>query len=583
MANSVNVTPILGGSPLGLITRSGPTRDGMSNFTGGASRNINVNDYNSGRKQASSNLDSAGNPVETNVSLFTGRSIPNFWQNVGKIGTNEDFTGLSGESGQINRSILHNDDLYDTSILNIVEKLSFSNKAALRAQDFAYLKNLGVLPNNRLMIARRFDKPMGDNIFNKTGTPPLAVLIGWKPQDEDFINIKFGEKWEDADADFTNVLNNLGKDFGIEGAGAGAAKVGNMIPMGGFTENIQRQILSKLGILSDVDEPLPSGNPNIIKMAKRRKTIPYGTRGSGLTCEISIDMVVEYEQKFISGIDPTVAWMDIVANATSFGTSNSTNYGLTTGFANQIDKYTGRNGITILIENLVKSIKEAFTSIKRNIEELVTGIIEGEDRQSLGDIVSSDGVGDLTTQLLDSIGKTIEKYKVEILGITHALSGLPSTPWHITIGNPLRPIFCSGDMYTQDVKLKMGPTLSFNDLPSTIKVEFTLSNARPLGLQEILAKFNTGHLRTSNTRRDYVAQIAGKNSLYYSRVEGLDNSVQEVQNNNNTTEVADSDGDGIPDTVDIDGDSTSGSSNGNVPYGPSPEQGTSTKEFNLGL
>jgi len=79
------------------------------------------------------------------------------------------------------------------------------------------------------------------------------------------------------------------------------------------------------------------------------------------------------------------------------------------------------------------------------------------------------------------------------MGIAHSLSGLPSTPWHITVGNPLRPIFCSGDMYTDNLTLRMGPTLAFNDLPSNITIEFTLKNARNLGLQEILAKFNTGY------------------------------------------------------------------------------------------
>ena len=57
---------------------------------------------------------------------------------------------------------------------------------------------------------------------------------------------------------------------------------------------------------------------------------------------------------------------------------------------------------------------------------------------------------------------------------------------------------------SSDIKLTLGPTLAFNDLPSTIKVEFTLTNARPWGLQEILAKFNTGHLRTVNIQKDYL-------------------------------------------------------------------------------
>jgi hypothetical protein len=39
----------------------------------------------------------------------------------------------------------------------------------------------------------------------------------------------------------------------------------------------------------------------------------------------------------------------------------------------------------------------------------------------------------------------------------------------------------------EDVKLTLGSALAFNDLPTTIKAEFILTNARPWGLQEILA------------------------------------------------------------------------------------------------
>jgi len=55
---------------------------------------------------------------------------------------------------------------------------------------------------------------------------------------------------------------------------------------------------------------------------------------------------------------------------------------------------------------------------------------------------------------------------------------------------------------SQEVTLTLGPTLAFNDLPSSIKASFTLQNARAWGLQEIIAKFNTGSIRVSTTIKD---------------------------------------------------------------------------------
>lgn len=567
-------TFVLGGSPLGLIgVRSRPTADGMSTFNGGDSRNVNVSSYNTGKKQ-STNISVGGSNLQSTVSLFTGGSLPQFWANISSTGTEEDTTGLNKEYKGINRNVLHNNEVYDTSILNIIEKLSYSSKAALRPQDFAYLKNLGVYPNNRLIIARRFAEPQKDNIFDKGGSPPIAVLITWKPEDEDFIDFSFGEEWQDADADFTNVLNKMGENFRIKGAGTGMGKGLNATPLPGFTELLQRQLLTELGILegqsgdAGVDpQPLPSGNPNIIKEAKRRKTIGYGAAGSGLKASFSIKMKIEYEQKFISGIDPTIAWMDILNNALIFGTSNSDNYGLSAKFAGKIKTWTGKGGIKILIDDIISSIKNALSSIKDKVSDLVKGFFDSSNKDNGTSGTSGDGgsiipsnIAEIGQKLLDSVEAAIGKYKVELLGIAHALSGLPSTPWHVTIGNPLRPIFCSGDMLVNEVKLKMGPTLAFNDLPSTMTIELDLKNARNLGLQEILAKFNTGYLRVVNVRKDYLANGLGNsnsnNNLYYGNVD---------LGSNGTSGVSGTSG-------------TSGNSSGSVASTETPTQPTTTKE-----
>lgn len=533
MANTFDLV----GSPLGLFTlQSRPTRDGMSTFNGGQSRNVNVNSYNTGKKQQTNIKSKDGSTVSSPVSLLSGGSLPNFWPNIKTAGTDMDPTGSTSSYNGFTRSDLHNDDVYDTSLLNIIEKLSFSKMAALRPQDFAYLKNIGVYPNNRLMIARRFLSPVKDNIMSKGGTPPKSILISWKPEGENFLEMDFGEEWTEAEADFTNILNKLGGDFGLDEMGTGGGKGLNVLPLPGFTEGLQRNVLEYMGILDSGQggAALPSGNPNIIKVAKRRKTIGYGEAGSGLKCTVSIKMEVEYEQKFISGIDPTVAWMDILNNVLIFGTSNSSNYGLSTKFRSNLDKWT--SDPASLITDLVAALKSALEKMIGEIENLVT---QAKDALKTGDTESDDpdkkrkaeesaldaagkALKEAATKVLGSITKAIQKYKVELMGVANALSGAPSTPWHITIGNPLRPVFCSGDMYTQDIKLTLGPTLAFNDLPSNIKAEFTLTNARPWGLQEILAKFNTGHLRTVNVQRDYLElENQSPGGIYSDKIPGV--------------------------------------------------------------
>ena len=50
-------------------------------------------------------------------------------------------------------------------------------------------------------------------------------------------------------------------------------------------------------------------------------------------------------------------------------------------------------------------------------------------------------------------------------------------------------------MICERVSVSLGPSLSFNDLPSTIECEFTLESARSLGINEIFTKLSSGHLR----------------------------------------------------------------------------------------
>ena len=516
---------ILGGSPLGLIgVRSIKQSSGLSSFNGGKGRNINVTNYNSGKDiYPIQNLeDNTYGGVKTEDidqgtrSVFTGPTVIAPYGMIGKGRTDTGALDVNTKYIGVNRRSLHNDQVYDTSLLNIMERLS-GTEAQLRPADFAYLKDVGVYPNNRLMIARRFTKPHLDNIFGKVDKSlVMATMISWKPQTENFLEISFGEKWVDARADFKDVLNSLGKDFLGKSFGDRIGGFGDAIPLPGFTETLQRQVLTAIGLMEDdPTTPLPSGNPNLIKEAKRRETLGYEGAGSGLKCTVSIKMECEWEQKFLSGIDPTIVFQDLLNKILVFSTSKSSNYGLTIKFEKTISKWT--NDPKTIIEDMVSIIKKGLENVRKEITNAISNTKKefenarksnnGKTEKDLADTKDLSAVSKLVDNILSLsdqvLKKTIGKYKIEIQGIARALTGAPSTPWHITIGNPLRPIFCAGDMYmSSEVTLTLGPTLAFNDLPSSIKASFTLQNARAWGLQEIIAKFNAGSIRVSTTIKD---------------------------------------------------------------------------------
>ena len=419
------------------------------------------------------------------------------------------------------RRKIHSDDIYDSRLNNILrildstfvtEKGNTFNPLKLTAMDFAYLKNVGVYPNNRLMIARRFGSPVADDPYT-IAQNSISTLISWVPEGENFISFELGEEWDSAEADFTKIFNELGEDISkavLGKLGSYAAGGAGAVPLPGFTEIFQRKIMKELGIIkSDTEDFIPASHPNLIKEAKKRKTIGYSEPGSTLKATISIKMVCEWEQKFIAGVDPTIAWMDIMNTVLRFSSSESQFYlggnsDAAKGFRGFIKKLTSRP--LEAIDEIVSKITSAMVEIVDKIKKALNGDDSDEERDD--EQMATDFLNAFKEIEATAIKGLALKYKERLIGVTNALTGAPSTPWHITIGNPLRPVFCSGDMLVESVTVTLGPELAFNDLPSSIKAEFTLKNARNLGIQEILAKFNVGYLRTIKVKPDlYVAKV----------------------------------------------------------------------------
>ena len=420
----------------------------------------------------------------------------------------------------------HSDDLYDTSFTNIIQKLNGIDHLEISYGDVSYLKELGVYPNNRLAILRRFGSPVIDDLYSVTNNNspgnPISTIISWIPPGQDFISLTFNEQWEAAEASFTEILNSIGKDYRMDGLGdqlskgiplAGGKKAsgdGGIIPLPGASRLLQRKIMEAIGLVSPEDSSeLPIGDPNLIKGAMRRSLSGDDRLFTGFTAKFSIALTVKYEQKFIRDNDPTLVYADIINNILSMGTQPSTFY---LGKSSNLTSYFKFMGE--LMSDPVKKMTEVVTKIIGVIKEQIDAVVEGIKNAiaKVGEVAKdavanpADAATAALTALKDGLSAAtgavadyvVKAYKVKIMGVVQALTGGPSTPWHITIGNPLRPIFCSGDMLCSSINLKLGEQLSFNDLPTYIEATINLTSARDLGLQEIFAKFNSGGMRTTN-------------------------------------------------------------------------------------
>ncbi len=415
-------------------------------------------------------------------------------------------------SGINDTKSIHNDDFYDISPAHVIDKLKKHTALSLKNADFAYLKDYGVYPLNRLVVARRFPTPVIDDLFSlqEPSFKPMSTLIGYIGDSDKFLDFTVSEKWTDSEASFEEIFNGIGKDImGKMGEKFGGYLAGgaNLVPLPGYTQLIQRKILQKMGLINSTDvSELPIGDPNLIKQAKIRDIPSEGKAGSGLKCKFNITLTTVYEQKFINGVDPTIVYMDILNNILSMGTSNANFYlgkqnDNVSNVKNKLEQFM--NDPFKVIKEFITSVVESLTNVLKKLGESLSSSksddVEADEAKKASDVKENNIlIGTIKSVGEDILKFIVLKYKHQFIGVLSALAGAPSTPWHITIGNPLRPIFCSGDMLCTSTKVDLGTQLAFNNLPTRITVTSVFESARDLGQQEIMAKLNSGGVRSIN-------------------------------------------------------------------------------------
>ena len=442
-----------------------------------------------------------------------------FYAYYGEMGTASGgnfFINSGSSTFSSNRYIEQNSSI--TNIIQVLKGSGDTNKGPedikgprLDYSDFAYLRDLGVYPSNRLMIARRFTAPVPDDLF-QAKQEPLSVLVSWHKDATawPFELSGFGEGWSsNSDVDIAKVLDDFGKEYpeidginkpnaeGKGGLGTWLSQLGGLISQKGFTDYAQYMLFNQLGVTDEVNlDLLFQGNPNIITESSQR-SLKGGGR-EGLKGKFSITMETDYEIKYIQGVDPTLIYYDILSNLLAFSTSESI-FRFNLDFAEKtqdiINAITSGDGskmleqATKLVESIVESIGKLGGTIFKNIQNFGKQLLD-DPLKALVSVVES-GINITVSQIL-------KKFKIELLSKIQALTGAPSGPYHITIGHPLRPLFCSGDMIpssSSGTTLKFGQELGYNNLPKTINFKMSFTSARNLGSQEIYKKLSPRQVR----------------------------------------------------------------------------------------
>ena len=289
---------------------------------------------------------------------YAGVSITGFTENIPLIDRKVDkisndtvksgATDLSDGSIKLTNTIWsERNDLSDCSIKTLVEKSQGNppelGLATYRYIDFMYCKDLGKIPNNRLITLRRFPVPVGDNIFrdahpNNTdklankllkGVPDIGRLITWFDNDdnklENICRYNYHATWKEFTSEIQQQSRNERDDGLVTKLANFFSPQNNELVLKGFSGNtgIFGMAASAIGLKnvqgSNASQPyydlqtLTNYDKNKIYEPQDRIWSTHKYEGR-LEFSQEITLVFRYQLRSYSNINPRAALMDLIGN-----------------------------------------------------------------------------------------------------------------------------------------------------------------------------------------------------------------------------------------------------------------------------
>ncbi|MCK9416533.1 hypothetical protein M0Q97_07750, partial [Candidatus Dojkabacteria bacterium] len=147
------------------------------------------------------------------------------------------------------------------------------------------------------------------------------------------------------------------------------------------------------------------------------------------------------------------------------------------------------------INKIFKEIRDAFSDPKIKVNTENTDPVNESAVISVTSLVG--GVKNITNEFLQSVlASTVAKWRYALDGSIGLMTGQSTTPWHITLGNPLSPTVSLSNVKITQISVKLKNEMAFNDMPTKLDVEIQLALGRNLGAQEIFNMFNNGYQRS---------------------------------------------------------------------------------------
>ena len=343
--------------------------------------------------------------------------------------------------------------------------------------DFLYCKNLG-FPINHLITLRRFPYPCTDNLWDKNvqGEPDIARMVTYFNQDinklDELLSFSYKMKWKELTSEMEQATMQ-GDQSGYSGFMKKAMTI--------FDPELAKNSLR--GENANTYDPKHDQNKVYGPVDSITNT---HIRDVGLDFDKEFEVTFEYELRSINGRTPEYAMKDIMGNILATTYNNGKFWPGSRFWIGERPSKFYKSYQYMDTDDMDKQLFGASGSLK----SMIAGFSKkGNAVNTLKQAVTN-GFQVAFGKILDKVGRP------GILTMNSLLSGEPTGFWHLTIGNPVNPILCVGNLICTDVDWSF-PTdsLSYGDFPTKLLVKVKLKPGQSKDRAGIEMMFNAGKQR----------------------------------------------------------------------------------------
>lgn len=363
------------------------------------------------------------------------------------------------------------------------------------AADFMYAKYYAFIPLNRLITLRRYPHPTHDNLKwgGKRSFKPIAQAITYMGEPtgndmESIMKIKGKLNWKELESEVNVVTGDTVAGY-------------ENTPFSGLMGNFGRavSVLTGKGDLSQKQEEANQYAARYTTEDYTRK--PYGPinsivkttiRDRGLEANMSFQLTFEYTLRSYANINPRLAMMDVICNMLALTFNHAKFWGGANRFFPNSPQYAFLGD------------QEAFyrgdygTYLQSFVDDMSKGILTGFDmlKNVVNSIMNMDFSSALS-QIVKTVGGVVldqkaAKNRPQLVGFKALLSSEPTGEWHMTVGNPYRPMMKMGNLIVKDWEMTHSGHIGIDDFPSNLKFVINVEQGMPRDKAAVESIYNYG-------------------------------------------------------------------------------------------